>query len=126
RPESEAAGPRRSLPAGYLSSWWTQNRKGSAVCHGKVSGSTERTGGFMTSGRLSDTRSLERQALCSAKRLSRQIRPSSAPSREQSRAFPDESGPSPSGGLDSSGSHSGNLIGALERQALCSAKRLSP
>ena len=37
----------------------------------------------------------ERQTVCSANRLSRKLRPSKAPSREQRSGFPEEAGPSP-------------------------------
>ncbi len=41
---------------------------------------------------------LERQTVCGASRLSRKMRPSRASSREQTRGFPEESGPSPGWG----------------------------
>ena len=47
RPASDAAGPSRSLPAGYASSWWTQKRNGSAHSQGKPSGRVSRMGLFM-------------------------------------------------------------------------------
>src|SRR5690606_16089317 len=44
------------------------------------------------------TGALERQAVCGASRLSRKMRRPRAASREQTRGFPEESGPSPGWG----------------------------
>src|SRR5450755_4283007 len=44
RPSSDAAGPSLSLPAGYASSWCTQNRKGSSVGHWNARGTVAMIG----------------------------------------------------------------------------------
>src|SRR5688572_21303339 len=42
RPASEAAGVMSTVPRGYASSWYAQNRNGSTVSQGKPSGRTSR------------------------------------------------------------------------------------